>query len=70
MSFDEWLQYGIDNDYCSPQFCNTHDGGPMLEAEHDIWDKGLDPCVHMVRLGCPQDWQLDAEAYKEISDEF
>jgi len=65
MTFDEWLDYGIKNDYCSPQFCNTHDGLPMVDIEMEVWDEGHDPCLHMVRLGCPQDWQLDAEGYKE-----
>ena len=70
MTFEEWLEYGIQHDYCSAQFCDTHAGFPMVDAEYDIWDAGHDPCVHMVRLGCPQDWHLDAEAYKEISNEL
>lgn len=57
-NFDEWLQYGIENGFCSPQFCNTHDSMPMDETEERAWDEGGDPCAHMVRLGTAEDWKL------------
>jgi len=66
MTFEEWLEYGIKNDYCSPQFCNIHHGGPMTDREVALFEEGSDPCLMAVRLGCPQDWDLDAQAYKEI----
>ena len=56
MSFEEWLQYGIDNHYCSNQFCSTHDVAPMHETEEDEWEDGGDPCQHVVRLGSIEDW--------------
>jgi hypothetical protein len=56
MTFDEWLRYGIENGFCSDQFCNTHDGAPMHESEERLWDEGYDPCMHVVRLGTPEDW--------------
>jgi len=65
MKFEEWLEYGIEHDYCSPQFCDTHDGVPMLDDEVELFDSGTDICIHVVRLGYPQDWQLDANRYKE-----
>ncbi len=66
MTFEEWLEYGIKNDYCSAQFCDIHNGGPMTDSEVELFEKNADPCLMMVRLGCPQDWDLDAQAYKEI----
>ena len=57
MTFDEWLKFGIDNGYCTDQFCNTHDGGPMHETEEIAWDQGNDPCQHVVRLGSYDDWE-------------
>lgn len=50
LSFDEWLQYGMDNAWCGPAVCYTHDGLPMTEAEDAEWEEGHDPCQHIVRL--------------------
>jgi hypothetical protein len=61
MDFNEWLRYGIDNGFCSEQFCNTHDCYPMHETEEEVWDSGGDPCAHMVRLGSLDDWALEIE---------
>ena len=58
LTFEEWYQYGVENGFCSPQFCNTHDGYPMHESEVDAWDQGGDPCAHMVRLGTEEDWDI------------
>jgi hypothetical protein len=58
VTFDEWLKYGIENGYCSEQFCDTHDGPPMHESEEKSWEEGGDPCMHMVRLGTPEDWDI------------
>ena len=33
----------------------------MTKAEEDAWDEGLDPCVHVVRLGEPSDWLQDGD---------
>jgi hypothetical protein len=56
MTFDEWLRYDIENGYCVEQTCNTHDGVPLTEYENAQFDEGFDPCVHVVRLGAPEDW--------------
>ena len=58
MSFDEWLQFGIENNYCSDQFCSTHDGFPLHESEEKVWEEGGDPCAHVVRLGSYEDWDI------------
>lgn len=40
MSFDEWLQYGVDRHWSSAPICRTHDGDVLLsetnECEHYI----------------------------------
>ena len=28
MTFDEWLKYGMENSFCGPPVCVTHDGEP------------------------------------------
>jgi len=56
MDFDGWLKYGIAQGFCSPQFCETHDGGPWSGKELELWESGEDPCRHMVRLGTEKDW--------------
>ena len=56
MTFDEWLKYGIDKNYCTEQFCNVHSGAPMSTEEEDAWERGFDPCAHVVRLGTEKDW--------------
>jgi hypothetical protein len=56
MDFDEWLRYGVEQGFCSEQFCVTHDGGPWSGKEELMWEDGEDPCRHMVRLGTEKDW--------------
>jgi len=41
----EWLQFGIEQGYCSPPVCITHDGWPTTAAE----DEEDDACIHMMR---------------------
>lgn len=57
MPFAQWLDYGVRNSYCSDQFCSTHDVAPMHQTEEDEWEEGGDPCMHVVRLGCIDDWE-------------
>ena len=56
MTFEEWLKLGVDEGYCTPQMCLTHAGWPMTEKEEFYWEKGDDPCCHIVRLGTEKDW--------------
>jgi hypothetical protein len=58
MTFEQWLQYGKDNGFCTDQFCLTHDGYPMHPSEEAEIDEGYDPCAHMVRLGSLADWDI------------
>lgn len=46
MTFEEWLKVGLDNRWCGPPVCATHDGVPS-SAEEDGADE---PCVHVVRM--------------------
>ncbi len=50
MTFDEWIQIGVDNKWCGAPVCSSHDGIPMSEAEEQMWEEGSDPCHHVVRL--------------------
>lgn len=54
LNFNEWLQYGYENNWISDVFCNTHDGPPMTDEESLWWDEGQDPCSFHVRV-----WELD-----------
>ena len=50
--FWEWLQIGIDNDWITPTFCSTHDGGMeyWTEEEASEWEDGGDPCMTVTRV--------------------
>jgi len=49
MDADEWLRFGIENGFCGPPVCFTHDGLPTTAAEDaDGWT-GDDPCIHIIR---------------------
>jgi hypothetical protein len=58
LTFEQWLAYGARKGYCTKQFCDTHDGPPMHESEELAWENGSDPCMHMVRLGSYDDWDI------------
>jgi hypothetical protein len=30
----------------------------MHESEEQAWEDGGDPCMHVVRLGSPDDWDI------------
>lgn len=49
MIFDEWLKTGMDEGWCGPPVCSTHDGIPATEAEYLEFDEGNDPCIHIIR---------------------
>ena len=48
--FEEWLKIGIDQGFCGPSVCSTHDGIPMNREEEEEFETGSDPCVHILRL--------------------
>jgi hypothetical protein len=49
ISFDEWIKIGIEQGWCGPTVCYTHDGLPLsVKEEEELWEQ--DPCVHIIRL--------------------
>ena len=67
MDFDEWIQYGVNNGFCSEQFCTQHGDTPFTGFEtslhsRDDWDSDF-LCVHAVRLGNEKDWDKDADSF-------
>ena len=48
MDFEQWLKTGIENGWCGPAVCFTHDGLPTTQAEDEEFDNG-DPCIHVIR---------------------
>jgi hypothetical protein len=50
MTFDEWLQYGYKNNFCSPPVCEIHDGLPTTATEDEQFSEGEDPCIYILRL--------------------
>lgn len=59
MNFEKWVSIGIENKWCTPAYCATHDGPPMTPEEFDYMDSGGDPCVYSVRM-CQDDAEHDA----------
>ena len=58
MNFNEWLAYGVEQGFCTEQFCLTHDGYPTWEGEYLHGSESDDSCIHMVRLGIEEDWEV------------
>jgi hypothetical protein len=50
VTFEQWIQKGIDTGWCGPAICAIHDGVPSTAAEDETYDDGGDPCIHIVRL--------------------
>jgi len=48
MNFTEWLTMGMENNWCGPLLCYTHDGLPTTETEDEEMYEG-DPCIWMIR---------------------
>lgn len=48
MTYDEWIKAGIDNGWCGPAVCYTHDGLPMSDREADEFEDDI--CIHIIRL--------------------
>lgn len=47
--FHSWMQFGIQQGWCGPPVCYTHDGLPMsVEEESQFIEE--DPCIHIIRL--------------------
>lgn len=50
MTFEKWLWLGLTQGWVGPTICHTHDGLPMSEEEYEEYDRGDDPCIHILRL--------------------
>lgn len=50
MTFDDWYQAGLDNGWCGPIVCATHDGVPSTLFEDEEWSEGGDPCAWIIRI--------------------
>ena len=50
MTFEEWLRYGLENAFCGPPVCETHDGLPVSSIEEADFYDGGDPCIVIVRI--------------------
>jgi hypothetical protein len=49
LTFDDWLQAGIQHNFIGAPVCYTHDGLPTSEDEDEEFSEG-DPCIHILRL--------------------
>lgn len=51
MSYEEWIALGMEEGWCGPPVCHTHDGLPITEEEEvQLYDEGDDICIHIVRM--------------------
>lgn len=50
MDFVDWINYGVEMEWCSPIVCDTHDGMVLTDEEAKQWDEGEDPCITVVRI--------------------
>lgn len=50
VDFDEWLEMGIANNWCSDLFCWTHEWLPMDGEEMNAYEPGDGSCYTCVRL--------------------
>ena len=63
LTLSEWIQYGIDNNYCSREYCDTHDGLPNEDRAklEELWrlSEG-DHCMTVVAINSGEiESQLD-----------
>jgi hypothetical protein len=49
MTYDEWVSYGMHNDFVGPAVCLTHDGLPTTDDEDKAFEED-DICIHVLRL--------------------
>ena len=49
MTFEEWLDYGQKQNWCSQIVCDTHEGIPMSSVELSEFEI-TDPCIHALRV--------------------
>lgn len=49
VGFTAWMRYGIEQGWCGPPVCYTHDGLPTSPTEDEEFEEH-DPCLHIIRL--------------------
>ena len=51
ISFEDWMQIGIDQKWISPGFCMTHEGDQYMSPEEELeWEEGGDPCCPVFKV--------------------
>lgn len=61
MDFQEWLKYGMEQRWCGPIVCETHDGLPIsYKEEEEFWEN--DPCINILRV------YMDAEHAEQVEE--
>jgi hypothetical protein len=51
MNYNEWIDVGVEEGWCGPAVCYTHDGLPTSMKEDVVNDlDGEYPCIHIIRL--------------------
>lgn len=55
MTFEQWLRYGQQKNYCSPDYCQIHEGVhnvdiPEWEEQVEAMDGEIDHCWRIVHL--------------------
>lgn len=60
--FDSWISFGMEQGWCGPPLCETHDGIPLTKIEEEEFEEGHDPCVHVIRLFETPEDKAEAES--------
>lgn len=61
MSFDMWMELGIEKGWVGAPVCSTHDGVPTSAEEDEAWEDGDDLCIHVLRLYRSQEEKKNIE---------
>lgn len=63
LTYNQWVAIGIEQGWCGPIVCYTHDGVPLtVDEEDDIDnDEAELPCVHIIRLYEDNEMRLGVE---------
>ena len=51
MNYEDWLNIGVNANYCSEPYCSIHEIGVLTNKEAELFDDGdASFCVSAVRL--------------------
>lgn len=62
LDFDTWLSQGMEQGWCGPAVCQTHDGTPISDSEEEEFEQGDDLCIHIIRLYSDQETRKAVES--------